>query len=65
MSARRFRCGRHPLGLYYTLDREEYGDRPTRYESESERSRRAREAKARLERDRRDEDGFEYIDDPQ
>lgn len=51
--------------LYYTLDREEYGDRPTRYESESERSRRAREAKARLERDRRDEDGFEYIDDPQ
>lgn len=51
--------------LYYTLEREEYGDRPTRYESESERSRRAREAKARLERDRRDEDGFEYIDDPQ
>ena len=51
--------------LYYTLDREEYGDRPTRYESETERSRRAREAKARLERDRRDEDGFEYIDDPQ
>lgn len=51
--------------LYYTLDREEYGDRPTRYESESERSRRAREAKARLERERRDEDGFEYIDDPQ
>ena len=51
--------------LYYTLDREEYGDRPTRYESESERSRRAREAKARLEWDRRDEDGFEYIDDPQ
>ena len=51
--------------LYYTLDREEYGDRPTRYESESERSRRAREAKARLERDRRDADGFEYIDDPQ
>lgn len=51
--------------LYYTLDREEYGDRPTRYESESERSRRAREAKARLERDRRDEDGFEYIDAPQ
>lgn len=50
--------------LYYTLEREEYGDRPTRYESESERSRRAREAKARLERDRRDEDGFEYIDDP-
>ena len=48
--------------LYYTLEREEYGDRPTRYESESERS---REAKARLERDRRDEDGFEYIDDPQ
>lgn len=53
------------LELYYTLEREEYGDRPTRYESESERSRRAREAKARLERDRRDEDGFEYIDDPQ
>lgn len=51
--------------FYYTLEREEYGDRPTRYESESERSRRAREAKARLERDRRDEDGFEYIDDPQ
>ena len=51
--------------LYYTLEREEYGDRPTRYESESERSSRAREAKARLERDRRDEDGFEYIDDPQ
>lgn len=51
--------------LYYTLEREEYGDRPTRYESESERSRRAREAKARLERDRRDEDGFEYIDDSQ
>ena len=51
--------------LYYTLEREEYGDRPTRYESESERSRRAREAKARLEWDRRDEDGFEYIDDPQ
>lgn len=51
--------------LYYTLDREEYGDRPTRYESESERSKRAREAKARLERERRDEDGFEYIDDPQ
>lgn len=51
--------------LYYTLEREEYGDRPTRYESESERSRRVREAKARLERDRRDEDGFEYIDDPQ
>lgn len=51
--------------LYYTLEREEYGDRPTRYESESERSRSAREAKARLERDRRDEDGFEYIDDPQ
>ena len=51
--------------LYYTLEREEYGDRPTSYESESERSRRAREAKARLERDRRDEDGFEYIDDPQ
>ena len=51
--------------LYYTLEREEYGDRPTRYESESERSRRAREAKARLEQDRRDEDGFEYIDDPQ
>lgn len=51
--------------LYYTLEREEYGDRPTRYESESERSRRAREAKARLERERRDEDGFEYIDDPQ
>ena len=51
--------------LYYTLDREEYGDRPTRYSSESERSRRAREAKARLERERRDEDGFEYIDDPQ
>lgn len=51
--------------LYYTLDRGEYGDRPTRYETESERSRRAREAKARLERDRRDEDGFEYIDDPQ
>ena len=50
--------------LYYTLYREEYGDRPTRYESESERSRRACEAKARLERDRRDEDGFEYIDDP-
>ena len=25
--------------LYYTLEREEYGDRPTRYESESERSR--------------------------
>lgn len=52
--------------LYYTLDREEYGgDRPTRYGSESERSRRAREAKARLERERRDDDGFEYIDDPQ
>ncbi len=50
--------------LYYTLEREDFVERPTRYESETERSRRAREAKARLEQDLRDDDDFEYIDDP-
>ncbi len=51
--------------LYYTLDREDFCERPTRYESDTERSRRAREAKRRLERELHDDDGFEYIDDPE
>ena len=44
--------------LYYTLDKEDFIERPTRYESDAERSRRARAAKARLERDLRDNDDF-------
>ncbi len=98
------RPARQRSELYYTLEREEYEERPTRYEAssrtlsstdsypeerngreveryksksyrereaaispkkkreETERARQVREAKARLERSRRDEDGFEYVD---